>query len=183
MRNSSMEAAVRQRFVKLKTTWNERQRRLWAAAEAKSVGYNGVSLVHRATGISRRAIHAGLKELAAVGLFRLSGCVALHGPLETDQNTRGNGGSLGRPGGTHDAGRSGIAVAMDVQEHATFGSGIASTGIQVSHRTVADLLHEADYSLQANRKTREGTHTRTAMPSSSYINRQVQSIPNAEANR
>ena len=69
MRNSSMEAAVRQRFAKLKTTWHERQRRLWAAAEAKSVGYGGVSLVHRATGISRRAIHAGLKELVAVGLF------------------------------------------------------------------------------------------------------------------
>jgi hypothetical protein len=43
---------------------NERQRRLWAAAEAKAMGYGGVSRVARATGISRRAIHARLREFA-----------------------------------------------------------------------------------------------------------------------
>src|SRR5260221_7228334 len=48
---------------------NERQRRLWAAAEAKAVGYGGVSQVARATGISRRAIHAGLRELAEADAF------------------------------------------------------------------------------------------------------------------
>ena len=57
MRNNSMEVAVRQRFAAVKSTLNERQRRIWAAAEAKELGYGGISTVTRATGISRRAIH------------------------------------------------------------------------------------------------------------------------------
>src|SRR5215468_10405713 len=65
MQRDDPEATVRQRFLDLADTLNERQRRLWAAAEAKALGYGGISLVARATGVSRRAIHAGLVELAA----------------------------------------------------------------------------------------------------------------------
>src|SRR5215218_9632494 len=57
------EASIRQRFFDLVDTLNERQRRLWAGAEA--LGYGGVSLVAKATGVSRRAIHKGLDELDA----------------------------------------------------------------------------------------------------------------------
>ena len=177
MRNSSMEAAVRQRFAKLKTTWNERQRRLWAAAEAKSVGYGGVSLVHRATGISRRAIHVGLKELTAVGLFPL-------------QRVR-------RPG----AGRwkltkiqEGMAEALDALVEPTargdpqsplrwtckslrhLAGALREQGFQISHQTVADLLHEADYSLQANRKTLEGNNHPDRDAQFNYINQKVKAF-------
>src|SRR5262249_33394030 len=65
MRRASREAAIRQRFEGLASTLDERQRRLWAATEARSWGYGGVSLVSRSTGISRRAIHIGLRELQA----------------------------------------------------------------------------------------------------------------------
>src|ERR1700693_5497731 len=65
MRRASMEAAIRQRFEGLASSLDERQRRLWAAAEAKTWGYGGVSLVSRSTGISRRAIHVGFLELQA----------------------------------------------------------------------------------------------------------------------
>ena len=37
---------------------------MWAATEAKGVGYGGVSLVARATGLTRPTIHAGLQDLA-----------------------------------------------------------------------------------------------------------------------
>src|SRR3712207_2248589 len=63
MQIDGTEASIRQRFLDLADTLNERQRRLWAAAEAKALGYGGVSLVARATGVSRRAIHQGLAEL------------------------------------------------------------------------------------------------------------------------
>jgi transposase len=177
MRNSSMEAAVRRRFAKLKTTWNERQRRLWAAAEAKSVGYSGVSLVHRATGISRRAIHAGLKELAAVDLL-------------PPQRVR-------RPG----AGRwkltkrqEGISEALDALVEPTargdpqsplrwtckslrhLARALRQQGFQISHQTVADLLHEADYSLQSNRKTLEGNDHPDRDAQFNYINRKVKAF-------
>jgi len=62
-----MEAAIRQRFEGLASALDERQRRRWAAAEAKAWGYGGVTLVSRSTGISRRAIHVGLREWEADG--------------------------------------------------------------------------------------------------------------------
>lgn len=65
MRRDNTEASIRLRFQQLLPTLDERQRRLWAATEAGALGYGGVSLVARATGVSRRAIHAGLAELAA----------------------------------------------------------------------------------------------------------------------
>ena len=68
-----MEAAIRQQFEGLASTLDERQRRLWAAAEAKAWGYGGVSLVSRSTGISRRAIHVGLRELQAEPTTALEG--------------------------------------------------------------------------------------------------------------
>jgi hypothetical protein len=59
-----MESSIRRRFSVVATLLDERQRRLWAAAEAKAIGYGGVSAVARATGITRPTIHAGLTELA-----------------------------------------------------------------------------------------------------------------------
>src|ERR1700752_3890895 len=55
--------AVRQRFSRISGALNERLRRLFAATEAEVLGYGGVSLVARATGVSRRAITEGLAEL------------------------------------------------------------------------------------------------------------------------
>src|SRR5947199_8772894 len=65
MRPPSTEEGVRRRFDALRPRLSERQRRLWADAEARALGYGGVSLVARVTGVSRRAIHAGLGELSA----------------------------------------------------------------------------------------------------------------------
>src|SRR5712664_1674150 len=64
MQRESIEAAIRQRFSDLVPVLNERERRLWAAVEAKALDYGGISMVARVTGISRRAIHVGLKELS-----------------------------------------------------------------------------------------------------------------------
>ena len=54
---------IKQRFTSLEPFLDERLRRLYAAAEAKALGYGGVSTVARATGVSRRVIGIGLKEL------------------------------------------------------------------------------------------------------------------------
>ena len=54
---------IRKKYQVLAPHLNERSRRLFAAVEASSIGYGGVSLVSRVTKISRRAIHVGLKEI------------------------------------------------------------------------------------------------------------------------
>ena len=61
-----MEAeSAGRRYELLGWALDERTRRLFAATEAKVLGHGGVTAVATATGVSRRAIHAGLKELAA----------------------------------------------------------------------------------------------------------------------
>ena len=49
------EAAIRDRFEAMRVRLDERERRLFAVAEARSAGYGGVSAVARATGIARAA--------------------------------------------------------------------------------------------------------------------------------
>jgi len=58
-----MEELISRKYHTLKSELNERQRRLWAASEAMCVGHGGVSLVSRATGLSRPTIIKGIKEL------------------------------------------------------------------------------------------------------------------------
>jgi len=60
------EAAIRSRFEAMRASLDEQERRLFAAAEARSAGYGGVSAAARATGIARRTIDRGLKDLRAL---------------------------------------------------------------------------------------------------------------------
>jgi DNA-binding phage protein len=55
--------AVKRRFESLLPTVDERMRRLIAAAESLAIDYGGISIVSRATGVSRRAIARGIVEL------------------------------------------------------------------------------------------------------------------------
>jgi hypothetical protein len=57
------EGEVKERFSRLEAWLDERSRRLWAAAESAAHGRGGISLVARASGVSRRAIAVGLAEL------------------------------------------------------------------------------------------------------------------------
>jgi hypothetical protein len=56
-------AAIHTRFEALHLLLDERQRRLWAAAEARAIGHGGISRVAAATGLSRTTIRQGLREV------------------------------------------------------------------------------------------------------------------------
>ena len=58
-----LEEKIRIKYQSLGLMLNEKTRRIWAATEALALGYGGTSLVSRATGISRRAILVGSKEV------------------------------------------------------------------------------------------------------------------------
>ena len=60
-----IEASVATRFAAISPHLNERQRRLWVGSEARALGRGGVSLVARATGVSRPTVHKALEELDA----------------------------------------------------------------------------------------------------------------------
>ena len=58
-------AAITARYETLKTVLDERSRRLLAAAESQAVGRGGISIVAKATGVSRPVIRQGIAELKA----------------------------------------------------------------------------------------------------------------------
>src|SRR5947209_20161359 len=63
MPQSSMEAVLREKFTALAPVLDERTRRLWAATEAQALGRGGLTLVAKVTGLSRRTIARGVREL------------------------------------------------------------------------------------------------------------------------
>ena len=71
MQDAKVEARIRRKFRLVAVELDERRRRQWAAAEARDVGWGGISLVARATGLSRPTIMAGLKELQLSSKNRL----------------------------------------------------------------------------------------------------------------
>jgi hypothetical protein len=178
MRNISMEAKVRQRFAKLKTTLNERQRRLWAAAEANSAGYGGVSLVHRATAISRRAIHAGLNELAGKGKRLSANRVRRPGAgrLKLTQTQVGLAEALDALVEPTARGDPQSPLRWTCKSVRRLARALRKQGYRIGRQTVADLLHAADYSLQANRKTKEGSNHPDRDAQFHHINQQVKAF-------
>jgi transposase len=134
---------------------NERQRRIVVAAEAKSYGRGGIQTLARITGISRQTIYRGLEDLeSAEPTSRVRKCgggrkkVSEQNPkiLQTlesliEPTTRGDPESFLRWT---------CKSVRNLEEE------LEVAGYAVSHATVASLLHELHYTLQANRKTSEG---------------------------
>ena len=168
------EDEIKQRFSQLEAWLDERARRLWAAAESVAHGRGGISLVARASGVSRRAIAVGLAELQnkpdRSRLTRL--------PIRQ------------KGGGRKKASLKDPDLLLDLEkllEPVTRGDPqsplrwtcksvrnlaeeLRAQGHEVSHMLVAELLHEQKYSLQANRKTKEGSSHPDRNAQFEYIN-------------
>lgn len=136
----------------------------WRKATAH--GRGGISLVAPASGVSRRAIAVGLAELQkkpdrsqrSRRLIRQRAA-----PEEgSAQGSRVAAGS-GKTAGTGDVRGPAVPAAVDKQSVRNLADELRAQGHEVGHMLVAELLHEQMYSLQANRKTREGSSHRTAM--------------------
>lgn len=167
-------AAIREKYLALRDALDERARRLWAATEARAAGRGGFTAVLQATGMSSRTLARGMRELD-------SG--------EKLPPTR-----VRRPGGGRKAAKildPSLVVALEeLVEPVTRGDPesplrwtskslrrlseeLRAQGYQASHTLVGQLLREAGYSLQANRKTREGTNHPDRNAQFEQINRRV----------
>jgi len=150
--------AIRERFARLEPFLNERQRRLAAANEAKALGRGGISAVASATGVSRRTIARGLRELAASDAslgqrIRQPGGgrkqTVVKDPTLLDDLER-----LVEPVSRGDPESPLRWTSKSVRKLA---DELRRQGHQASHDLVARLLKKQGYSLQANRKMREGS--------------------------
>ena len=135
----------------------ERTRRLWAATEARALGYGGIAKVERATGVSRSTIARGLRELESgetlgPGRTRRAGGGRKRA-TERDPSLLVDLEALVEPTASGDPDSPLRWTSKSVRNLA---GELRAMGHEVSHQLAADLLHELGYSLQANRKTREG---------------------------
>ena len=148
---------IQARFASLSPHLDERARRLAAATEAAAAGYGGIAAVARATGVAASTIGRGLNDLDA------------ETPLEA--------GRIRRPGGGRkslvetDAGLLAALLALVEPEARgdpmsalrwtcksvrTLAGELVAQGHKISHTVVGELLKSQKFSLQGNRKTKEG---------------------------
>ena len=151
------EQAIAERYRALAGELDERRRRLWAAAEARTCGYGGIAAVARATGISVGTITRGLADLDSPERF------------PTDRVRRPGGGRrpLAKTDPTLLADLRGLVddeargdpespLRWTAKSVRTLAAALRERGHRVSHETVAKELRGLGYSLQGNRKTTEG---------------------------
>ena len=155
------ESEIAERFRQLEPWLDERMRRLWAAAESAALGRGGISLVARASGVSRRAISVGLAELKQPPEEGGRRQVPIRRPGGGRKKTQAKDPALLRdleklvePGTRGDPESPLRWTCKSVRRLA---EELRRRGHQVSHTLVAELLHQLNYSLQGNRKTREGS--------------------------
>ena len=153
------EAAIRTRYGALSTALDERARRLLLGAEALAAGRGGQAAVVRATGASAATIRRGLGELGEPAGDLGRGRVRRPGggrkrTVELDPTLRRDLEALIEPGSRGDPESPLRWTTKSVRRLATE---LERTGHRVSYRIVGELLHDLGYSLQANRKTLEGT--------------------------
>ena len=135
---------------------NEKQRRALVATEANAIGRGGSALLARITGMSRMTIRRGRQELSrprsrAIGIRQSGGgrkrLTHHHRHLKRELEKLVDEGARGDP-------QSPLRWSSKSTRHVA--RALAKKRMAISHSSVATLLQEMDYSLQANRKNKEG---------------------------
>jgi len=169
--------SIRRRFQSLRPEMDERTRRHWAAVEARELGWGGVTAVAAATGLSRTTITSGLRELKEREAGASTSSRRIRRPgggrkrrTETDPDLRA---ALERLVEPTTRGDPESPLRWTVKSTRRLAEELTREQHPVSARTVASLLHEADYSLQGNRKTREGSSHPDRNAQFEYINEHV----------
>ena len=166
------EAAIRLRYAALDPVLDECGRRRFAAAEARSAGWGGVSALSRITGMARSTIGRGLAELRGAATDVAAGRVRRPGGgrkklTSSDATLLGDLRELVEPATRGDPQAPLLWTSKSLRHLA---AALRDLGHRIGHNAVAHLLRELGYSLQANRKTREGSNHPDRDAQFGYIN-------------
>jgi DDE family transposase len=150
-------SAIRARFTAIGGSLNERSRRLFVAAEARTAGYGGIAAASRATGIARSTIGRGLKDLADPGA--LSGVVRRPGSGQPSLTVRDptlleHLREVLEPATMGDPMRPLLWVS---KSHAKLAAALRAMGHKIAKSSIPKLLEMLKYRRQVNRKTLEGS--------------------------
>ena len=168
------EAAISQKYRRLAHVFGERTRRLWAGAEAQALGRGGIAALARVTGLTRNTVARGVREPEE------------HEPLEPLRVRHPGGGrkretvlyprlleTLEQLVEPVSRGDPESPLRWTCKSTKRLAEKLKHQGYDVSDRLVAALLYELEYSLQSNRKTKEGTRHPDRNAQFEHINRKV----------
>lgn len=156
MNKEILKKQIRERYEVLEKVLDERSRRIWAAAEAKSVGWGGQILVAEVTGIHKNTVLAGMKEIEKEprndGRIRRKGggrkkVIEKDKTLQEDIRAQVESSTRGDP-------ESPLLWSSKSTRKIT--DALNRERKRISHVSVAKVLQDMGYSLQANRKIQEG---------------------------
>jgi len=171
--------SLQEKYKVLKSYLNEQTLRIWSAVEARSLKRGGISHVAKATGISRTTIYAGIKELERDTEGELApkrtGCIRKQGGgrkkiTEKDPGLMRDLESLIEPVTRGDPES---PLRWTCKSTTKIAAELRAMGHPISQRKVCDLLYELGYSLQSNRKSREGSTHADRDAQFNYIWQQV----------
>lgn len=174
MQNRDHEfAVVEKKYNAISHCLNERGRRLWAAAEAASYGRGGIVLVSQATGMSNKTIHKGLKELQNQSfpkdrLRKVGG-----GRKKIEQKSKEILPVLDSLVDPTSRGDPESHLKWTSKSVRKLSNELSCKGFKVCFRTVGTLLNELDYSLQSNKKNKEGRSHADRDEQFKFINRSI----------
>jgi len=172
---------IKKRFLYLACILDERLRRIFAAAEAMALGYGGATLVSRETGVSRAAIALGCKELKECKKLDSQRIRKKGGgrkrAVDKDPSLKKDLESLLEPVTRGDPESPLLWTCKSVRK---LSQELNRMGHKTSHNLVAELLKEMGYSLQANKKTLEGTSHPDRNAQFEHINQKVKEYQASE---
>lgn len=157
MVEANIVAWIRGKYLAVVTELNERGRRRWAAAEARSLGWGGITAVAEATGLSDRTIRTGVKELDSPELLSSARQRKVGGGRKSREEQQPDLiPSLERLVESTTRGDPMSPLRWTCKSIRTLAVELNKQGFTVSCTKVGQLLRRQGYSLQSNSKTVEG---------------------------
>jgi len=166
-------SSIYERYAAVGRNLNERARRLFAAAEARTAGYGGIAAASRATGLAPSTIGRGLKDLEDPG--SLSGEVRRPGGGRSaltakDPSLLEDLRQLLEPATMGDPMR---PLRWVSKSHAKLAAALSGMGHQIGKSSIPKLLDLLGYRRQVNRKTLDGSHNADRDAQFEHINAAV----------
>jgi hypothetical protein len=174
MPDATMVKWIRSKYFALVDDLDERGRRRWAATEALGIGWGGVAVVAEATGLSDRTVRNGIIEVEAGRVLPAGRQRRIGGgrkPLEDGQPDLVDAiGTLVEP---TERGDPQSPLRWTCKSLTNLQTELRAQGYEVGRTKISEVLHGLGYSLQGNRKTREGKDHPDRDAQFEHINKRV----------
>jgi Rhodopirellula transposase DDE domain len=164
---------LRDKWERMYPFMDERSRRIWAGLEAKELGIGGKTIVHEATGLDWRTIAKGMEQAINKKPVEERLRSAGGGRKRVTENQDGLKERLEALVAPHTKGDPMTPLRWTSKSTTKLSEQLNAEGFQISPKTVGTTLKEMDYSLQLNRKEKEGGEHNDRDAQFEYINTQI----------